>query len=387
MPGRRRQNGVKQSREMTKKNPRRGGERASADANASSIIRTLEKVTASGNRPSSVFEDWAELVEANLVALPGHIRAAAASQTYEDTPETQKLYERMRGRYQRRYFDLFAEAMGQLFVAAESDYVDTIGEVYMEFGLPNKRTGQFFTPMPVARMMALMVCNPQEINSRLKEAIRKSPLATALLLAGMVLPEDRPEICEAYFLARVVPAALEHYEPTNFCEPCCGSGVMFLAYAACHPWWMTQLGLVRLYGMDIDALCVRMARINIMMYGLNGRYAPFVVAQMEAKLTRYFRGDDQPAAEPAPAQSDEITPDLPGETAAPAPAESGVTTPPLPAPDATTAYAQLSLFPDQAITRGSSKKRRLREDGPGYSIFTPGVLVIWFVMPRSCRVR
>ena len=51
---------------------------------------------------------------------------------------------------------------------------------------------------------------------------------------------------------------------------CCGSGVIFLAAASTLPQWMVQLGLVQFYGADIDETCVKMARLNCMLYGMNG---------------------------------------------------------------------------------------------------------------------
>lgn len=326
-----------------------------ASHHANAIIKTLDKITAAGSRPQQVFDDWLELVEACQDAIPGHFRAAVEGKPYEDTPETQKLFERLRARYPRKYFDHFAQANAQLIDAASTGYMDIVGNIYMWWGSPSKGAGQFFTPWQVAYMMAQMTTNAGEVNGRLKAAIEKSPLAQAVLLAGIVI--DDPAIAEAYFLARVVPAALEHYEPVKFDEPCCGSGVMMLAYAASVPWWQTQLGLIQMYGQDIDMTCVRMARINSMLYGLNGRYAPWIVATMEARLAAWGRGDqpqvvEQPAA--VVPQLDEITPQLPPPT-----------------PDAGRAYEQLTLFAQEAITPAKSKSKttkrpRFREEAPAY---------------------
>lgn len=114
-----------------KKNPYRGG------SAAREIIRILEKAQASGNRSSQIFEDWTSLAAACLHALPHHFRAALEGRVYEDTPETQALFERLRVRYDRRYFDLFAEAQAILLSTPDDGYADTIGEVYMEIGWPS----------------------------------------------------------------------------------------------------------------------------------------------------------------------------------------------------------------------------------------------------------
>ena len=138
----------------------------------------------------------------------------------------------------------------------------------MSWGYPSSSIGQFFTPWNVARMMAEMVSDGgAEVHTRLKAAIEKSPLAQAFLVAGCVLEGQ-----EAFdwYISRVVPAAIEHYEPVRVCDPCVGSGILLLAHASTLPAWMVQMGLVQYYGCDIDLLCVRMARVNFKLYGLNG---------------------------------------------------------------------------------------------------------------------
>ena len=45
---------------------------------------------------------------------------------------------------------------------------------------------------------------------------------------------------------------------------------------------MVQLGLVQFFGADIDPMCVQMARINIVLYGLNGTGLRYVQALAQA---------------------------------------------------------------------------------------------------------
>lgn len=117
-------------------------------------------------------------------------------------------------------------------------------------------------------MMAEIVSDRgAEVHERLKAAIEKSPIAQAFLVAGCVL--EGQEALD-WFLTRVVPAAIEHYEPVTVNDPCVGSGILLLAHASTLPPWMVQMGLVQYYGCDIDPLCVSMARVNCKLYGLNG---------------------------------------------------------------------------------------------------------------------
>lgn len=253
---------------MEKKNARAVGDPAQH------IIQHLSKATSSGHRPDDVFMHWLELVEACLDALPAHARAVIATgHMADDTPATAALFATLRERYPNpHHWDSFAKAMAVLIESADrADPQDVLGEIYMQFGSPNTWAGQFFTPMSVAKMMALMTLDEteKEIHARIKAALHDSPIAQAAVLLGPVI-ED-PTEAQAWFLQRVLMPLLPHIEPITVSDPCCGSGVMFLAAASCVPEWMTAYGLLRFDGIDIDAGCVRMARLNLKLYGLHGQ--------------------------------------------------------------------------------------------------------------------
>lgn len=48
----------------------------------------------------------------------------------------------------------FSEMLGILAIILEEDMSDVLGQVYMECGLGNKQTGQFFTPYHIAKLTA-----------------------------------------------------------------------------------------------------------------------------------------------------------------------------------------------------------------------------------------
>lgn len=235
------------------------------------IIGFLEKIAARGHNASQVFDDWLDLVLAALDALPGHLRNSAQGLPLEDSPETQELWSRIKSRYERTEpaFDLFTKAFGVLLLSTDT-WGDVLGDVYMEFGNPSPRAGQFFTPWNVALCMAQMalIDIEKEINERVKGAISRSIEATALLFAGVGIRDQ--EESRRFFYERLLPVVANDIEPFSICDPCVGSGVMLLAAGSVVPRWALDFGLVRFWGMDIDPTCVKMARINCMIYGLNG---------------------------------------------------------------------------------------------------------------------
>lgn len=233
---------------------------------AKAIIRELERVTAIGAGQNQVFDDWLEITHATLQRLPVHLRAARMGEPLTDTPETVTLWERLKVRYNRPYcWEHFSKAFVILLESAwQID--DTLGQVYMDWGIPNKYSGQFFTPFSVARLMAGMTTGPEMVYQRLQAAYEQSTYGA---IHKLLSPDRIPDFVRKMG-ADLVPLCAEFIQPLTICDPCCGSGVMFLAAAETFERWMLDWGLVQFYGMDIDRTCVMMAQVNLMIYGLNG---------------------------------------------------------------------------------------------------------------------
>jgi type I restriction-modification system DNA methylase subunit len=259
---------------------------------SSEIIKELSHITSSGSKPFQIFEDYLDLTLATLEAMPAHVRSAVKERKpAEDTKETQALFAKLRERYDAVYFKRFSNAFMVLLdstetQAGELQWNDTIGEAYMEWNVSNKYSGQYFTPYHVAHMMAVSLEIEQTVYERLEKAYLSS--STGAMHKFM---SDKPL---GEFVRKMggdlVQLCVEHFEPIKVNDCACGSGVMLLAAAEQCPRWALNWGLVQFYGMDIDATCVKMAQINMMIYGLNGFNLKTALALAEAD----FQGIPEP---------------------------------------------------------------------------------------------
>jgi type I restriction-modification system DNA methylase subunit len=253
----------------------------SPDKATKEIIKRLDRLTGTGNRPDAIFADWVKMSKATLEALPGYFEAALTKQPHPDNPATTALFEQLRKKYKGSYWDNLCEAFAILLNSTQT-YQDTIGNIYMGWAWVNKKNGQYFTPYPIAKLMALIPGIEEDVRQRLKEAIYKDPVPTAALLAGGAITDPLQK--EAWLIARVILYALPHYKTLPIIEPACGSGVMFLAVADSVPSWATQMGLIQFYGIDNDPFCTLMCQTNVLLYGLNGVRAKQLVWLAEQTL-------------------------------------------------------------------------------------------------------
>jgi hypothetical protein len=281
---------------------------------AREIIKCLEICSSmSGFRVTQTFEHWLGIVEETLKAMPRHAKSLKENGTFaEDNEEGKKAfsvieqYGRDNQENRDRCYQTFAEAFALLMMSASTgEYIDVLGNVYMQLGCGSIGLGQYFTPMNIAKCMAEMtMCDIERtIHDRIKDALCKSEnvYGQAVLLTSIIV---EPGEVQRFFFETVLPAAMPYYEPITVLDPAVGSGVMLLAAASAIPPWATQLGLVRFYGMDIDQTCVQMCRINIMLYGLNGSHialfselSPQAISNIpEPFSSLYKRAQEEPEA-------------------------------------------------------------------------------------------
>jgi hypothetical protein len=255
---------------------------------AGAIIKELEPLTYRRSA-SQVFDDWLAVTEASLVMLPHHARSVAAGKGMAEDPEpVQQLWEHLRQVYDKGGWERLQQAFAHLLDSTGGarlgmHYQDMVGEVFMDFGQPSDWSGQYFTPYSVAQMMVNMTMNPEEVEKVVKERLRHAILAAPdgeVLLMAWMLARARGDggiAAFSLFAEQLYPQIHGVFQPYTIADPCCGSGVMLVAAMSVLPAWLTAFGLVEYHGTDIDARCVRMAHVNLMLHGA----ASFVVRHQD----------------------------------------------------------------------------------------------------------
>ena len=184
------------------------------------IITELEAITRRGYNARGVFEDWITLM---FYALQ------------HNDEEYLKIVNRYRNEGERgkREIDHFANAFGLLMEKMSQTNRELLGEIYMQWEVSNKYSGQFFTPWHIAQFMAQLTAPKNETIS----------------------------------------------------DPTCGSGVMLIA--SCKTMTNEELDKAIFVGQDLDFTCVMMCALNLTFFNLNGYVLWGDTLAMERK--RVFR--------------------------------------------------------------------------------------------------
>ncbi|MCP4361177.1 MAG: hypothetical protein GY796_24480, partial [Chloroflexi bacterium] len=271
----------------------------------------------SGVQSLQVFENFVDLAEATLTALPEQVKAVGATGRFAaDPPETAETFARIRRHYENgwlgadrceRVWPYFGEAFALLLeatapglwgepnslnIAGPLSGPDILGYLYQTWANGSRAAnGAIYSPWPVARLMAELTLGQNGerlVYDRLKEALchPDNILGAAVLLAGLVVPEDEPGAMRDYFITRVVPACGEFFKPVSVCDPAIGSSILNLAAASIMPEWMVKMGLIIFAGQDISRIAVSVSRVQAKAYGLNGYALQLEAAVLEALQAR-----------------------------------------------------------------------------------------------------
>jgi len=185
------------------------------------LVRNFENNSVFAHMHSyDLFRKW-------LQAVWAFLNAVSASTTFRETLDA---YSYREGSELGRLFNLYVCAVEKM------PFRDILGELFMRLDVNSAKSGQYFTPWPIAEMMARMQFSREDFEAKVAE---------------------KGEV--------------------TVCDPAVGSGVMLLAFASVVH---NELGRdavkhLRLYGTDTDERCVLMCRIQLRMNGLDmvGRIA------------------------------------------------------------------------------------------------------------------
>lgn len=121
------------------------------------IINTINSMSG-GRAPYEVFCDWVKLMALSMQNSCCVIHDQIWNQREDDYIKTIKPY----GAAGWKFADMFAMLVEEM----EEEMSDVLGDIYMEGGMGNKNTGQFFTPFHVSYLCARMSI-PKELPERI----------------------------------------------------------------------------------------------------------------------------------------------------------------------------------------------------------------------------
>jgi hypothetical protein len=155
--------------------------------------------------------------------------AATIAQTFEWSQGREDEYLRRINQYDKKAQALFPQMFAEIVLALQQEgCADVLGDMYMELELSNHWKGQYFTPDCVCRMMSKITCG------------------------------DTAELIETQGVISV------H-------DPCCGSGVMLIAFAnECLEQGINYQRKVLFVGQDIDPVVARMCYIQMSLLSMPG---------------------------------------------------------------------------------------------------------------------
>lgn len=146
-----------------------------------------------------------------------------------------EIYEKLETRYLKlikEYTKVEVENITKFYSVLKqfylkTNYADILGQVYEELNLSNKKTGQFFTPYHICKLMSQMT------------------------LADIQKTIDK----KGFF---------------TLAEPCAGAGRLIISAAESLAEQNINTGYMFFQAVDIDQMCFHMSYIQLSMLGLNG---------------------------------------------------------------------------------------------------------------------
>lgn len=117
------------------------------------IIQNINKISGKYS-PYEVFSDWIECCTLSISNVTDVIHNSIWEKREEE-------YLNLVKKYKNDEIKIFSDMLGMLAMALEEKMNDVLGSAYMQGGVGNKQTGQFFTPYHLSKLCAQLVI-PQE---------------------------------------------------------------------------------------------------------------------------------------------------------------------------------------------------------------------------------
>lgn len=153
----------------------------------------------------------------------------AIMQPFYRSPDIEQKYLEIINKYNKEQANDFSQMLALLVNALEQKYQDFLGQIYMQLNLGNVKTGQFFTPYHVSKLMA-----------------------------EITFIDNQKEV--------------ENQDIITLSEPCCGSGGIIIAYAeTMKNYNINYQQKLFVEAIDIDILCFQMAYLQLSLYGIPAR--------------------------------------------------------------------------------------------------------------------
>lgn len=109
--------------------------------NTESFVKTFNSIALHKHR----YEVFSDFVKMSAIALHNAVAM---------TEKLEKEYLEIVGKYSKEEVDKFCLLLANLVELLEPEPIDILGQLYMELELSSNHSGQFFTPSPIAQLMA-----------------------------------------------------------------------------------------------------------------------------------------------------------------------------------------------------------------------------------------
>lgn len=158
-----------------------------------------------------IFTDWLEIAACAIHQEPYHLGLIKRDEAFD---QVEAQYMAAVKKYTGEEIGAFAKLLGITKLALWEGKTDFLGQLYMELEISNDRNSEFFTPFPIALMMAKMTFGDVAKQIKEKGFITVGEPACGggamLIAAAQVIEEQGFD-----------PGAVMFFDATDISKPCC----------------------------------------------------------------------------------------------------------------------------------------------------------------------